>query len=94
MAGDMLQLNAICEAYDSSTAYHVVQGLLRRLLELPVEGNDEELSRRFLDILAERAPSLIPWAPLMASAIDLSVPETAETRELEEGFVGRAWPRW
>ena len=86
MAGDMMQLNAICEAYDSSTAYHVVQGLLRRLLELPVEGNDEELSRRFLDILAERAPSLIPWAPLIASAIDLSVPETAETRELEEEF--------
>ena len=47
MAGDMMQLNAFCEAYDSSTAYHVVQGLLRRLLELPVEGNDEELSNGF-----------------------------------------------
>ena len=34
----------------------------------------------------ERAPGVLPWAPLIARAIGLPVPDTDETRELDEEF--------
>ncbi len=86
LAAGMEQLSAVCERYDSSTPYHVVRGLLRGLLQLPAEGSDEAIAQRFLGELATRAPTVLPWAPLIAGAIDLPVPETRETNELEDEF--------
>ncbi|MGD0944110.1 MAG: adenylate/guanylate cyclase domain-containing protein [Acidimicrobiales bacterium] len=86
LAAGMVQLSAVCERYDSSTPYHVVRGLFRGLLNLPADRNDEAAAAQFLDELASRAPAVLPWAPLIAGALDLSVPETRETRELEDEF--------
>jgi class 3 adenylate cyclase/tetratricopeptide (TPR) repeat protein len=86
IASDRMQLTAVCERYDSSTPYHAVRRLLRELLELPVEGRDGAMSARLIAELEGRAPELLPWAPLIGMAIDVQVPETRETRELEEEF--------
>jgi class 3 adenylate cyclase/tetratricopeptide (TPR) repeat protein len=86
IASDRMQLVAVCERYDSSTPYHEVRRLLRSLLDLPSRGGDEDVAARFLAELARRAPGLLPWAPLIAGAIGVTVPETPESRDLEEEF--------
>ena len=86
LTADRAQLAVVCERYDSSTPYHVIRPLLRELLELPSEGSDDAAARQFLAAVAERAPALLAWAPLIAQAVDLTLPETPETRELEEEF--------
>ncbi len=86
LTADRAQLKAVCERYDSSTPYHVVRQLLRVLLDLPAEGSDDEIAQLFLAAVTERAPAVLPWAPLIARAVDLALPETPETRELEEEF--------
>jgi class 3 adenylate cyclase/tetratricopeptide (TPR) repeat protein len=86
LTADRAQLSVACERYYSSTPYHVVRLLLRGLLDLPAEGSDDATARLFLAAVTERAPAVLPWAPLIARAVDLSLPETPETRELEEEF--------
>ena len=79
-------LTFTCQHYDASTAYHVVRRLLRQLLELPSDGGDDAVADQFLATVAERAPVVLPWAPLIARAIGVPVAETDETRELDEEF--------
>ena len=86
ITSDRMQLFAACERYDSSTPYYTVRQLLRGLLGLPIEGGDEELTGSFLAELGRTAPDLLPWAPLIGTAIAVVVPETRESRELEEEF--------
>ncbi|HTU39326.1 MAG TPA: adenylate/guanylate cyclase domain-containing protein [Acidimicrobiales bacterium] len=86
ITSDRLQLTAVCERYDSATPYHEVRRLLRSLLGLPLKGEDNEMSALFLGRLADEAPELQPWAPLIAMAIGVRVPETAESSDLEEEF--------
>jgi class 3 adenylate cyclase/tetratricopeptide (TPR) repeat protein len=83
---DRMQLFAVCEPYDSSTPYFTVRGLLRGLLDLPADGSDEVVQASFLARLEEVAPDLLPWAPLIGTAIAVTVPETREVLELEEEF--------
>ncbi len=93
IASDRMQLSAVCERYDSSTPYHEVRRLLRSLLDLPSEGGDEAVGSRLLAALGDRAPELLAWAPLIASAIGVIVPETPESRDLEEEFRRRRLAR-
>ncbi len=85
-AGDMVQLSTVCERYDSSTPYHVVGRLLRKLLGLPPEGTGMRVAAAFLTQVEQQAPTVVPRAPLIATALGLTVPETPETRDIEEGF--------
>ncbi len=85
-AGEMDQLSTVCERYDSSTPYHVVGRLLRKLIGLPPEGSGATVASAFLTRVGQRAPAVLPRAPLIAIALGLSVPETAETRDIEEEF--------
>ena len=81
------RLSVTCQHYHASTAYHVVRRLLRELLGLPAEGSDATVAAQFLATVAERAPAVLPWAPLIARTLGLTVPDTDETRELDEEFV-------
>jgi class 3 adenylate cyclase/tetratricopeptide (TPR) repeat protein len=86
ITADRMQLGAVCERYDSATPYYTVRRLLRGLLDLPAEGSDASVTALFLAELERRAPELRPWAPLIGMAIDVTVPETRETQELDEEF--------
>jgi len=79
-------LDVSCQVYDSSTPYLVVRRLLRELLGLPPTGSDARVAAQFLDTVDRRAPGLRPWAPLIAQAVGVPVPDTDETRELDEEF--------
>ncbi len=85
-ADDMVQLSTVCERYDASTPYHVVGRLLRTLIGLPPEGNSPQVAAAFLTHLEQRTPTVLSRAPLIATALGLSVPETPETRDIDEGF--------
>ncbi|MBV8463994.1 MAG: adenylate/guanylate cyclase domain-containing protein, partial [Acidimicrobiales bacterium] len=86
ITAERMQLAAVCERYDSSTPYYTVRRLLRGLLDLPAEGSDASMTTLFVSELERRAPELRPWAPLIGMAIEVAVPETRETRDLEEEF--------
>jgi len=84
---DRPRLSFTCQHYEASTAYYVVRRLLRPLLWLPPEGSDGTVAREFLAAVGDQAPDVLPWAPLIARTIGVSVPDTDETRELDEEFV-------
>ncbi len=86
IASDRMQLTAICERYDSSTPTTRSGGCcVPSWTSHPREGTSA-MAARFLAELERRAPELLPWAPLFAMAIGVSVPETPEFRDLEEEF--------
>ena len=86
LTAGLMQLFVVCERYDSSTPYFTVRRILRDLLELPAEGSDTDVASLYLSALDQKAPDLVPWAPLIGMAIGVPVPETRETMELEEEF--------
>jgi class 3 adenylate cyclase/tetratricopeptide (TPR) repeat protein len=79
-------LSAACEQYESSTPYFAFRHLLRALVGIE-PGEDatragERLRRRVEVDMAE----LVPWLPLLAIPMDVTVPPTREANELEPTF--------
>ena len=66
-----------CEQYESATPFFAA-----RLLVGAVLGGEGDVRTR----LAERAPALVPWAPLVGDVLGEAVPETARTRDLDPRF--------
>ncbi len=83
---DRTQLAVSCQVYDASTPYLVVRRLLRELLDLPPTGSGAVIAAQFLATVEERAPGVLPWAPLVAQAVGLQIEDTDETRELDEEY--------
>jgi class 3 adenylate cyclase/tetratricopeptide (TPR) repeat protein/ABC-type cobalamin transport system ATPase subunit len=79
-------LTFTCQHLDASTAYHVVRRLLRQLLVLPAMGSDAATAEQFLAVVRDRAPAVLPWAPLIARAIGVPLEDSDETRDLDEEF--------
>jgi class 3 adenylate cyclase/tetratricopeptide (TPR) repeat protein len=71
--------------YESATPYFAVRTLLRTLLGL--DGLDgEEAAERLGALVAELAPTLLPFLPLIALPLHLTVPSTPEVDSLEDQF--------
>lgn len=71
-----------CDIYGSAVPYHALTQLLRPLLG--IRGEDPEgAGTLLLDRLREQAPDLLPWAPLIAMAVDAVVPQTSESEALD-----------
>ena len=85
-AEDFLLLPAACELYAATTAYHPFRGLLRRLLGISGVNADEEVLERLRTLTAVNAPALLPWLPLVAAALDIEAPPSAETAALAPEF--------
>ncbi|MGA2522104.1 MAG: adenylate/guanylate cyclase domain-containing protein [Acidimicrobiales bacterium] len=86
MAAAFAHARASCEPYESSTPYHPFRVLLRSLLQLTPDTDDEQAAAR-LRLATERdAPGLVPWLPLIASVLDVPFPDTPETAQLDEQF--------
>jgi class 3 adenylate cyclase/tetratricopeptide (TPR) repeat protein len=83
-APDLPHLVSGCEPYESSVAYLPIRRLLRLLLGA---GQDVSgLAHRLQEDVAQRAPELLPWLPLLAIVADAEVPMTPEVRDLGEEF--------
>jgi class 3 adenylate cyclase/tetratricopeptide (TPR) repeat protein len=75
-----------CQEYESSTAYFPFRLLLREVLGIPTTADTAEVAQRLVDRVSFNAPDLVPWLPLLGVPMDLRLPPTQETEELEEQF--------
>ena len=75
-----------CEQYASSTAYFPFRRLLRDALGVPAEADEAEMSRLLVERVRTAAPSLVPWLPLLGIPLDVFLPPTRETQELDGQF--------
>src|SRR3954454_6683529 len=82
-APDLLPVNASCAQYEASTPYYAFRGLLRSVLELPQNGAMPAALRERVEALD---PELVPWLPLVALPLDVSVEPTQEVEELQPAF--------
>jgi class 3 adenylate cyclase/tetratricopeptide (TPR) repeat protein len=85
-AGDMTLVTTSCDQYEASTPYYAFRGLLRDLLAVSFDGKPARNSERFRERLQTVAPDLLPWIPLIALALDVSVAPTREVDELQPAF--------
>jgi predicted ATPase/class 3 adenylate cyclase len=84
-AGDIVQLSATCETYESSTPYYAFRSLARGLLGLgarPAAGD----AANIVASLRGADPELVPWAPLVGMVVDVAIDDSPETASLEERF--------
>ncbi len=75
-----------CEPYEASTPYFPFNALLRGLLGLPLDLDDDEAVAALETRVREACPELLPWLPLFAVPLDLDIPDTPEVAALEEQY--------
>jgi class 3 adenylate cyclase/tetratricopeptide (TPR) repeat protein len=85
-AGGMTVVTTACEQYEAATAYFSFRHLLRDLLEVSFNGKPSANSELLQERLQPVAPELLPWIPLVALALDVSVSSTREVEELQPAF--------
>jgi class 3 adenylate cyclase/tetratricopeptide (TPR) repeat protein len=85
-ATDLPVVSASCDAYGANTPYLPFRGLLRRMVGIEPDADAETAGARLTACVAQIAPDLAPWLPLMAIPIDASVEPTAESSALGEQF--------
>ena len=73
------------EPYGASSAYRVLRDPLRALLGI-ARGSREEMGSALLATLAERAPELLPMAPLLADVVQVGVPDTPEASRVDAQY--------
>jgi len=83
---DVPVVSAPCEEYESSTAYFPFRRLLRDILGVPADAEAGEVAERLVARVSSDAPHLAPWLPLLGLPMDVRLPSTQETRELDEEF--------
>lgn len=76
--------HAACEAYTASTPYAFWRDLLRELMGFGRDDADIEVVARLRGEIAQRAPELAVWLPLIAIALGVDVAATAEVEMLAE----------
>ncbi|MDX6288097.1 MAG: hypothetical protein QOG53_3582 [Frankiales bacterium] len=85
IAHDMHAVTVSGEPFRTATPYAVLRALLTETLGLG-EAAPEVIGRRLVAWCAAVAPQLEPWLPVLGPALDVRLPETAATRDLDEQF--------
>ena len=85
-ADDVRRFALSCELYAESTPYHPVRGLLREILGIEERARPAAAGDVLRVAVAERAPALLPWLPLLAVPLDAEVVSTPEVDALDERF--------
>src|SRR5262249_26967335 len=83
-AAGFRKLHASCEAYTASTPYAVWKELLREMMEFGRDDPEAAVLERLSAEIAARAPTLVPWLPLIGMAFGLDLPATPEVEMLAE----------
>lgn len=83
---EMSVLTASCEQYESSTAYFPFRRLLRDVLGVPSNADPGKIADRLSERVTAIVPELAAWLPLLGVAMDVEIPATRETGELDEQF--------
>lgn len=85
-ASDLGIVSGRSGTYESTTAYFPFRSVLSQALARRFDTADGEDPTPLLDRLVELAPDLAPWLPLLGIPLDVLLPDTTETRELDEQF--------
>ncbi|HET6168123.1 MAG TPA: adenylate/guanylate cyclase domain-containing protein [Marmoricola sp.] len=83
---DVPVVSAPCEQYESSTPYFPFRRLVREVLGVAKDADADELAAELTRRVSQDAPHLEPWLPLLGIPLDLSLPSTRETEELDDQF--------
>ncbi len=86
MACDLVVMKTSCEPYESSTPYYPFRVLLRGLLGLTADTEEAYDVAVLRSAVQREAPALAPWTALLGDVLDIEVPETPESAQLEEQF--------
>jgi class 3 adenylate cyclase len=86
LAAGFQQLDAQCEAYESSRAFSAVRSLLRPLAGITPEQSAEAAGTLLAPFIQTVMPDLAPWLPLLAVPFDAEVIPTPETDAIETAF--------
>ena len=78
----------LCHTYESTTPYFPFRLWLRELLGIEPDWSCEEAALELERSIVQLAPELAPWTPLVASVMDIPMPPTPETLQLEARFRG------
>jgi class 3 adenylate cyclase/tetratricopeptide (TPR) repeat protein len=73
------------EPYRAATPYAAIRPILQQALGLGT-GDAETLRARLAAWSAAVAPQLTPWLPLLGVVLDIDLPDTTETREIDAQF--------
>jgi class 3 adenylate cyclase/tetratricopeptide (TPR) repeat protein len=85
-ARDLAHLSAICEPYQAATPYRPFRAIIRAALGVTRHQREVEVADRLRRAVAEVAPRLEPWLPLIAIPVGVHLPDTPEVAVLEERF--------
>jgi class 3 adenylate cyclase/tetratricopeptide (TPR) repeat protein len=85
-ADGLAVIEAPCEQYEAMTAYFPVKRVLRTVLRLRDNELPARVEQRLRSRVEKAAPSLVPWLPLLGMLLDVELPATSETAQLDEEF--------
>ena len=83
-AAGFRKLQVTCEAYTATTPYAFWRELLRCLLEFERDDPDAAVIERVQEEILGKVPDLLPWLPLIATALGVELHPTAEVAVLAE----------
>src|SRR5690349_15459810 len=83
---DIAVVKAPCEQYESSTAYFPFRRLLRDVLAVPEHLAPADVAAHVAARVSVEAPDLVPFLPLVGSAMDVAMVSTRAVDEIEEEF--------
>lgn len=87
-AEDVTWLALACEPYEQSSPFSTGRRLLARVLELAPDADATTWARSLATVVADRAPHLRPWLPLIADVLGVPAEPTEATSELAADFRG------
>jgi class 3 adenylate cyclase/tetratricopeptide (TPR) repeat protein len=83
---DLRAVPVSCEEYELSTAYFPFRGLLRSLLDVPLNGDPRAAAERLRGRIEPVAEDVVPWIPLLALPLDVEIESTPEVDDLQPAF--------
>ncbi len=86
MGADLAFAQTSSEAYAVSTPYFTFRSLLRQFLDVDVSADAAEMTDRLTQRILPVAPQLIPWLPLIAVPLDVTVRATSEADAIDPKF--------
>ena len=83
---DVHVVRSPCEEYEAATPYFPFRRVLQDLLGVRSGAGPVEVAEVLARRASETAPHLLPWLPLLGIPMDVPLPPTRETAELDDQF--------
>jgi class 3 adenylate cyclase/tetratricopeptide (TPR) repeat protein len=80
------QIEVVCEPYDGTTPFRSAHVLLSDVLGIEPRQDPQDAIGDLRETVARIDPGLLPRLPLLGVVLGIPVPETPETRQLEDRF--------